>query len=635
MEGTDWTQGLWFKVLLPVYGSLRPQIVNQEGVPVHIRLFTCVRHDGRATGRPPTLWTVAGLLGVLLCGSLGAGAQGGPRWYAPGRVLVKFRDNAKEQDKQNALAGIKAKGARKLGNLEVHAVDLPQGQDEGQTVLKLRGHKDVEFAELDGLVPAAGTTNDPGLANQWYLNNISAPAAWDITTGSSNVVVAVLDSGCDPAHPDLTPNYLPGWNFVDNNTNTSDVQGHGTAVAGCVGASGNNGIGIASVSWSSWVMPVRIAYNNNGQAYAYWSTVAQGMQWAVDHGAKIENCSYVGLTGSATIQSAAQYVYNHGGLFVACAGNDNVNPGFAANPYIIIVSGTDSGNNRAYFSDFGNFVTVCAPATNIYTTSNGKTYGYWAGTSFASPIVAAVLALEWAINPNLSNAQVRSIMIQTVDDLGAAGWDQYFGYGKVNAYRAVVTARDTAASSTPPVVTLSNPTAGATLTGPVSVAISATDASAITRIDFYVDGAVVSSGTSASLNLTWDTTKYASGTHTLSAKAYDALGNTGASKNISVTVSNVPVVADTTPPTCVILSPATGTTLTANNLSVKVSAGDNVGVTKVLLMLDGKQVGSATTGSCSFSLNTRKWSSGAHTLIATAYDAAGNKTSSASVTVNR
>jgi len=275
---------------------------------------------------PSKFQTMAAVLIAILTSEVACGGDAGnaARARNPHYVLYTIKDHLNAQQLtalRTVLKKYKLKTAHKLLNGKVlHARAGATGLPAEEVVAAdLVATGAVEFAEPDYAARANATPNDPGYSGQWYLPNISAPTAWDTTTGSTNVIVAILDSGCDPAHPDLVPNYVAGWNFYDNNNNTADVQGHGTAVAGCVGAAGNNGAGIASVSWSSKVMPVRIAYNNAGEAYAYWSTVSQGMQWAVTHGAKIENCSYVGLAGSSTITSSAQYVHDNGGLFVACA----------------------------------------------------------------------------------------------------------------------------------------------------------------------------------------------------------------------------------------------------------------------------------------------------------------------------
>jgi thermitase len=198
------------------------------------------------------------------------------------------------------------------------------------------------------------------------------------------------------------------------------------------------------------LLPVRIASNVNGGTWAYWSTVAAGIRWAVDHGARVINISYVGLATDSGVQAACQYAHDHDALVVACAGNNNRDPGWPSSPNLILVAGTNQTNNRASFSDFGNFVACCAPATSIYTTTRGGGYGWWQGTSFAAPLTCGVLALMAATNPALNCEQLRQCLLASADDLGAAGYDPYYGYGKINAYRAVQLAQATVGVPLPP-----------------------------------------------------------------------------------------------------------------------------------------------------------------------------------------
>jgi subtilisin family serine protease len=140
----------------------------------------------------------------------------------------------------------------------IHILHLPEGTDEKTFIQSLKSQPEVEFAELDYLVPPAQMTpNDPNYASQWHLPMISSPAAWAYTSGSNSVIIAILDTGVDASHSDLAPKMVPGWNFWDNNANTNDVYGHGTAVAGTAAAASNNSLGVASVAWNCRIMPIR------------------------------------------------------------------------------------------------------------------------------------------------------------------------------------------------------------------------------------------------------------------------------------------------------------------------------------------------------------------------------------------
>src|SRR6185369_14948071 len=160
-------------------------------------------------------------------------------------------------------------------------------------------------AELDRILPPAEVTpNDPWFGSwEWYLTKIGAPAASSTTTGDKSIIIAILDTGVESTHPDLQAKLVPGWNIYDNNSDTRDVYGHGTVVAGTVAASSNNGQGVASIAWNCPIMPVRISALDGTAAY---SAMAIGLTWAADHGARVANLSYM-ASNSSTVRSAASY----------------------------------------------------------------------------------------------------------------------------------------------------------------------------------------------------------------------------------------------------------------------------------------------------------------------------------------
>jgi len=238
-----------------------------------------------------------------------------------------------------------------------------------------------------------------------------------------------------------------------------------------------------------------------------------------------------------------------------------------------------------------------------------------------------------SVNNELSNATLVDLLLKNSDDIGAAGYDVYYGYGRVNAYRAVIATKNTIAADTiVPVVSINSPANGATLSGSVDVSVSATDNAGVSKVELYLDGVLFAQSGSASATFSWDTRNALDGTHTLEARAYDAANNVG-STSISVTVRNS-TVADTTSPSVAITSPQDGSKITTTKtLKVYVSASDNVSVTKVELYIHGKFFGSSTSSSAVFTWNTGKVTKGAHTLQAYAYDAAGNIGVSSLVTV--
>jgi subtilisin family serine protease len=211
------------------------------------------------------------------------------------------------------------------------------------------------------------TPNDPYYGSEWHLPKISAQNAWNKTQGSG-ITIAILDSGVNSAHPDLSAQMVPGWNFYDNNSDTSDVFGHGTLVAGTASAITNNGAGVSSVAGQSKVMPIRIT---DTSGYGYASTIVQGLVWASDRGVRVANVSFGGVVGILSIQNAAQYMKDKGGLVVVSAGNTGAELTTAPTTTMIPVSATDANDAIASWSTYGNFVAMSAPGVGIWTTRRG------------------------------------------------------------------------------------------------------------------------------------------------------------------------------------------------------------------------------------------------------------------------
>lgn len=542
--------------------------------------------------------------------------------YVPGRILVQFRQGVLQDQVNNVLASLSARETEQIPQIGVHIVQLPSVGNEEAFVNAFRARSDVAFAELDRIVPPADVIpNDPWYANwQLYLPKISAPTAWSVTTGSSAVTIAIVDTGVDGTHEDLVSKMVAGWNVYNNNSDTSDVYGHGTMVAGTAAAASNNGIGVASVCWNCLIMPVRVSATDGTATY---SAIANGLTWAADHGARIANVSYI-VTDSSTVTSAAQYLQGKGGVVTASAGNNSTFDSSPDNPYIITVSATDPNDVLYSWSNTGNNMDLAAPGC-VYTTLRGGGYSSGCGTSFSAPIVAGVAGLVLSASPWLSGAQVTSQLQQTADDLGPAGWDPSYGWGRVNAARAV------GASSSSPTVSFQSPQNGATVSGTASVQVSANDSAGIASVSFYVDNTLVGTSTISPYTWSWNTTSLSNGGHSLMAVAKDTLNNSSSATS-SVTVSNV--VADTTPPTIIITSPASGATV-SGTVSVFVQASDNVGVVKVELYVDRALTATSTSApfTTKWNAKSRSVAKGAHTLQTKAYDAAGNAGVSAVITV--
>jgi hypothetical protein len=305
---------------------------------------------------------------------------------------------------------------------------------------------------------------------------------------------------------------------------------------------------------------------------------------------------------------------------------------------MIPVSATDSADNRASFSSYGAFVALSAPGAGIYTTVQGGGYGAVNGTSFASPVAAAVAALVMSANPSLSADQVKNILFSTAVDLGTAGRDIYFGYGRVNASAAVAKAAGTTttADTTAPTAAIAAPLGSSTVSGTVTVNVNAADNVGVARVDLKVNNTVVASDSSSPFSFAWDSKGVANGMATLTAVARDAAGNVTTSAPISVNVSNstttVAPTTDTVAPAVAITNPTNGGTV-HGNVNVTVNASDNSGAAGISMSLyvDGALVASGSGSSMAYSW---KPSNGSHTLKAVARDRAGN-TSSSSVSVRK
>ncbi len=553
--------------------------------------------------------------------------------YVPGRALVKFLPGTPASEVARAHANARARIVGEIPQLGVQVVSFPARRSVDRVVGLYAHNPNVVFAEPEELATPDAVPNDPSYPNQWHLAKIGCATAWDTTVGNSAVTIAILDTGVDGTHPDLAAKLVPGWNTYDNNSNTADVYGHGTGVAGTAAAYANNGTGVASIAWDCRIMPVRVS-RTDGAASS--STVSAGLTWAADHGARVANISY-SFSGNATVASAARYFLSKGGVVTMSAGNDSAALSYADNPYVLTVGATGTDDSWCNWSNTGDVVDVAAPGVSILTTARGG--GYWspAGTSFSAPVVAGVAALVFSANPSLTGEEVQDIICASADDRGAPGWDAQFGWGRVNAAAAVEMAlgggqTPPPADTTPPALAFMSPAAGEVVSGVVSLQLTASDDVGVASVAVSVDGGAAGTDTAAPYTFAWDSTTASDGVHTLTATATDTSGNTVTVQR-SVTVANtVPEVADEEAPAVQICSPLEGSKRGAS-LTVQIASDDNVGVTRVYLYVDQKLAASSTEAQPQFRLNTKKWARGAHVLQALAYDAAGNAAWSPAVTV--
>jgi thermitase len=351
--------------------------------------------------------------------------------YAPGELIVKFKSGTSSATVQSlhAKAGAKVAKTSKLG----YQVVKFNGASVEAMLQKYKKFPNVEYVEPNYYFHAFWTPNDPAFASQqWGPQKIQAHAAWDVTQGSSAVKIAVVDTGVQANHPDLAGKVINGWDFVYDDSVPNDANGHGTHVAGIAAAATNNGIGIAGMAPNVKILAVRVLDANGSGTL---DDVAAGIRYAADQGAKVINLSLGSSVGSTTLQNAVNYAWNKGAVVVAAAGNSGSSspsyPAYYTNA--IAVASTSSSDAKSSFSNWGSWVDVAAPGSNIYSTFKGSSYATLSGTSMAAPHVAGLAGL--LASQGRTASQIRAAIQNTADRISGTG--TYWTYGRINAYRAV------------------------------------------------------------------------------------------------------------------------------------------------------------------------------------------------------
>lgn len=302
----------------------------------------------------------------------------------------------------------------------------------------------IAYLELDREVHATGKPAplQPPQTLPWGIDRVDAELSWIYSTGNG-VKVAVIDTGIDYTHPDLDANVLGGVNFVSGRKDFKDDNGHGTHVAGTIAAE-NNGIGVVGVAPNVQLYGVKVL-DRTGSGWI--SDVIAGIDWSAANGMNVVTMSLTGPDVQA-LHDAVDNAYNQGIVLVAAAGNNNGAIGYPAKyGTVIAVTATDQNNYKASFSNYGPEAELAAPGVSIYSTYKGGTYATLSGTSMATPHVTGTVALLLAtqipavydINSNglWDPAEVRNRLKDTATDLGASGWDSYYGHGLINAYMAL------------------------------------------------------------------------------------------------------------------------------------------------------------------------------------------------------
>jgi subtilisin family serine protease len=348
-----------------------------------------------------------------------------------------------------------------LGMHRHYVIELAPGSDLSAALRAFQACPSIAAARLDGIVRATLTPNDPLYPQQWNASqpsdaDIDLDLAWDVSTGSPGVIIAILDTGCDYNHPDLAGALLPGFNFIANNNNAQDDHGHGTSCAGIAAARANNGIGIAGVAFNCQVLPVKVL---NAGGSGSWAGVASGVTWAANNGAKVVSMSLTGGCCDAGMDAALLFAEGLDVLCVAATGNSNSSSlGYpAVSDHCTGIGASSPCDERKnlnscdgenfWGSNFGTGIDVIAPGVQIRTlTLGGGMTSSFNGTSAATPHAAGVCALIRSVNPTLTYTQVRDILRSSSEDQvgppseDTPGYDLFFGFGRINAHRAVLAA---------------------------------------------------------------------------------------------------------------------------------------------------------------------------------------------------
>jgi subtilisin family serine protease len=361
-----------------------------------------------------------------------------------GRLIAHARTSG--EPKADAEAALRPYEVQRIDEMDEYLITVPPGETEDSLGAKLFSGGQFDWVRPDWILyPAAVSPvvpNDPLFAQQWHLAQVQAPDAWGIWTGSSSIIIAVVDTGVDVNHPDLAlvsgydSHILQRRSQVNGGTVT-DANGHGTMVAGAAAALGNNATGGCGMGWNLRVMPIRATNPNTNTGAASFSDLQNGALWASNNGARIVNISFAGVAEPA-VENLGSALRARGLMLFWPMDDNNTDFGTTFDhPDVTVVSGTDQSDGRYAQSSYGLGVDLAAPAVSILTTTLGGGFGAGTGNSFASPIAAGAAAMVWGLAPTLTPAEVERILVDSADDIGDPGPDNFFGAGRLNLHRAV------------------------------------------------------------------------------------------------------------------------------------------------------------------------------------------------------
>ncbi len=441
-------------------GKIHSLLTASLGILLVVPLgFGQIRHDGRSAAVNRQLMKIRAF-------EEGLSRKPISKDYAPDQVLVKFRKGVTAAYVNAAISAYRAQRMKHIPGLDIHQIRIPQGQSVSETLAVMRLNPDIAYAVPNHRASVARTPRDTLFDAQYALYNqgqsigapgsprgqlsadIKATAGWEETRGSSDIVIAVLDTGVDMLHPDLAGKIAPGgYDFVNEDDDATDDNGHGTMAAGIAAADTDNNEGIAGVAWDCMILPVKVM-DEEGSGYYSW--IIEGIRWAADNGAHVINLSLGGDESDPAMEDALRYANERGVVIVASAGNDGDSVLYPAayDSYCLAVAATDYNDLRPNWSNPGPQVDVAAPGERIISCvptwfwgPNSLPYAWGFGTSFSAPFVAGQAALIISIKPWLSPSEIMNIIRYTADDVNAdtlPGRDDEIGYGRINLDKSLV-----------------------------------------------------------------------------------------------------------------------------------------------------------------------------------------------------
>lgn len=389
--------------------------------------------------------------------------------YAPDQILVRFKPTISQRNISSLISSFSSWQIRRIPVVNVYQLKIPDDSTVEEMIYILNQNQLVEYAGPNYIARITVTPNDTFFNYQYALSNsgqdigvpgspqgiaradIKATSAWEETRGEEEIIIAVIDTGIDLEHPDLKDKIVSsGRDFVNDDMDATDDQGHGTFTAGIAAAETNNNEGIAGVAWNCKILPIK-AMDAEGEGY--YSDLIESIVYAVDNDADIINLSLGGSAHDSALEDAVKYAVQNDVVVVAAVGPPE---GYDTGPVMypaayddcLAVAATDYDDDRADWSNFGPEVDVAAPGVRIISTvptwyfgEGSIPYGFSDGTSFSCPYVAGMAALIKSEKPWMTAEQVMDVIRYSSDDINESehpGFDDYVGYGRINMEKALV-----------------------------------------------------------------------------------------------------------------------------------------------------------------------------------------------------